>query len=271
MRSYLELAKEVIANGIESEDRTGTGTRSLFGMRIVHDMKDGFPLLTTKKIHFKSVVHELLWMIGGGTNIAPLKAAGVTIWDEWADKFGELGPVYGKQWRAWPDHELSAAHGGCVIECDQLASAIDAIRNNPTSRRIIVSAWNVGQLHKMALPPCHLLYQFYCRNDKLSIQVYQRSCDVGLGLPFNLASYALLLIMVGMVTDKKPDKLIWVGGDVHVYNDHIEALTQQIVRKPYGLPWVMVKKHDNIDDYVPADIKLTDYDPHPAIPMRISI
>src|SRR5215470_11372611 len=228
MHQYLDLMERILADGVEKHDRTGTGTRSVFGHQMRFDLAAGFPLLTTKKLHLKSIIYELLWFLAGDTNIKYLNEHGVTIWDEWADERGELGPVYGRQWRSWP------ARGGGTI--DQIAGVIDAIRHNPDSRRLIVTAWNPADVDEMALPPCHCLFQFYVANRRLSCQLYQRSADVFLGVPFNIASYALLTMMIAQVCDLEPGDFVHTLGDVHLYSNHIEQAKIQLAREPRPLP-----------------------------------
>ncbi len=232
MRTYLNLLQHILDHGAEKGDRTGTGTRSLFGYQMRFDLADGFPLLTTKKLHLKSIIHELLWFLAGQTNVRPLNENGVSIWDEWADDDGELGPVYGYQWRNWP-----TADGGRV---DQISDVIEQIKTNPDSRRLIVSAWNVADVPRMALPPCHLLFQFYVADGRLSCQLYQRSADVFLGVPFNIASYALLTMMVAQVTDLQPGDFVHTFGDVHLYNNHLEQAQLQLTRDPRPLPTMRI-------------------------------
>src|SRR5512143_406125 len=232
MQPYLDFMRRVRDHGFRKADRTGTGTLSVFGHQMRFDLREGFPLLTTKKVHTKSIVHELLWFLRGETNVRSLQAAGVTIWDEWADAQGELGPVYGYQWRSWP-----APDGRHV---DQMANVVDEIRRNPDSRRLVVSAWNVGDIPRMKLPPCHLLFQFYVAGGRLSCQLYQRSCDIFLGVPFNIASYALLTMMVAQVTGYKPGDFVWTGGDTHLYLNHVEQAELQLSRAPRALPTMRI-------------------------------
>lgn len=264
MRQYLDLLNRIFDEGVEKGDRTGTGTTSVFGHQLRFDLAEGFPLLTTKKLHLRSIIHELLWFLQGDTNTAYLKENGVGIWDEWADEEGNLGPVYGHQWRSWgtPD-------GGTV---DQVSQLIEQIRETPDSRRLIVSAWNVGELESMALPPCHLLYQFYVAEGKLSCQLYQRSADVFLGVPFNIASYSLLLLMVAQVTGLEPGDFVHTFGDVHLYSNHIEQARLQLSREPRGLP--SMKLNGEIDDIFAfrfEDFQLEDYDPHPHIKAPVAV
>ena len=264
MKPYLDLVRQVLDQGVPKQDRTGVGTVALFGHQMRLALGDGFPCLTTKKLHLKSIVRELLWFLKGDTNIAYLRRHGVRIWDEWADEEGDLGPVYGRQWRAWP-----LADGGTV---DQIQRVVELIRTDPDSRRMVVSAWNVGELEHMALTPCHCLFQFFVAEGKLSCQLYQRSCDVGLGLPFNLASYALLTMMVAQVTELQPGDFVWTGGDVHIYANHVEPLRQQLTRVPRPLPRMSLRdRGQDIFHFRYDDFTLTDYDPHPHIPLEIAV
>jgi thymidylate synthase len=264
MRQYLELLDHVLENGTRKPDRTGTGTISVFGYQMRFNLEEGFPLLTTKKLHLKSIIHELLWFISGDTNIRYLRENGVKIWDEWADENGNLGPVYGYQWRSWP------AAGGKKI--DQLANVIRSIRESPDSRRHIVSAWNVGELDKMALPPCHILFQFYVAGGKLSCQLYQRSCDIFLGVPFNIASYALLTMMVAQATSLRPGEFIHTLGDAHIYLNHIDQVRLQLTREPYRLPVMKINPDVTvITEFRFSDFTLTDYIAHPHIRGDISV
>jgi len=264
MKQYLDLCKHILSNGVQKSDRTGTGTLSVFGYQMRFDLQEGFPLLTTKKVHTKSIIHELLWFISGDTNIKYLKDNGVTIWDEWADSEGNLGPVYGKQWRSWPEPGWS--------DIDQLQQAIDTIKHVPDSRRIIVSSWNVSQLDYMALPPCHCFFQFYIADGKLSCQLYQRSADVFLGVPFNIASYALLTSMVASICNLIPGEFIHTLGDAHIYNNHIEQVNLQLSREPKSLPKLVLNENiESIDDFCYDDIKIIDYDPHPAIKGKVAV
>ncbi|MBX9844961.1 MAG: thymidylate synthase [Xanthobacteraceae bacterium] len=263
MRQYLELMEHTLADGVEKRDRTGTGTVSVFGHQMRFDLKDGFPLVTTKKLHVKSIVHELLWFLTGDTNIKYLNDNGVRIWDEWADARGDLGPVYGHQWRSWP------AQDGRTI--DQIANVVEMIRRNPDSRRLIVTAWNPADVDKMALPPCHCLFQFYVAKGRLSCQLYQRSADIFLGVPFNIASYALLTHLVAQQTDLKPGEFIWSGGDCHLYLDHIEQARLQLMRAPLPLPRLVIKRlPPTIFDYQYDDFALEDYQAHAHIPAKVS-
>ncbi len=264
MQIYLDLLRDVLENGARKGDRTGTGTLSVFGRQIRMDLAEGFPLLTTKKLHVKSIVHELLWFLRGDTNTAYLKEHGVSIWDEWADENGELGPVYGKQWRAWP------APDGRGI--DQIARVIEQIRHNPDSRRMIVSAWNVGELDRMALMPCHALFQFYVANGKLSCQLYQRSADIFLGVPFNIASYALLTCMMAQVCDLVPGDFVHTFGDLHLYSNHVEQAREQLARAPRALPRLVLNPDvRSVFDFRFQDIRVADYDPHPAIKAPVAV
>jgi thymidylate synthase len=264
MRQYLELMEHVLADGVEKRDRTGTGTLSVFGHQMRFDLSDGFPLLTTKKLHVKSIIHELLWFLAGDTNIKYLKENGVRIWDEWADENGDLGPVYGRQWRSWP-----ARDGG---EIDQIANVVDAIRRNPDSRRLIVTAWNPADVDRMALPPCHLLFQFYVAKGRLSCQLYQRSADVFLGVPFNIASYALLTMMVAQVTGLKPGDFVHTLGDAHLYLNHVEQAHLQLSRAPRALPRMAINPDvKDIFAFRYEDFVLEGYDPHPHIKAEVAV
>ena len=264
MKQYLELLQHVLDTGIEREDRTGTGTFSVFGYQMRFDLSDGFPLLTTKKLHTKSIVHELLWFLRGETNIKSLQDVGVSIWNEWANEQGELGPVYGAQWRAWP------ASDGRTI--DQLSELIAQIKQTPYSRRLIISAWNVGEIDNMALPPCHTMFQFYVADGKLSCQLYQRSADVFLGVPFNIASYALLLQMVAHVTGLKVGEFVHTFGDVHLYKNHINQAKLQLQREPMPLPTMtIVRQVDSIFDFKYDDFELINYHSHPHISAPVAI
>ncbi|MBP0614942.1 thymidylate synthase [Jiella mangrovi] len=264
MRQYLDLLDRVLNEGTEKSDRTGTGTRSVFGHQMRFDLAAGFPLLTTKKLHIRSIVHELLWFLKGDTNIAYLKENGVRIWDEWADEAGELGPVYGAQWRSWPDY-----HGGHI---DQIANLLDAIRKTPHSRRLIVSAWNPALVDEMALPPCHCLFQFYVADGRLSCQLYQRSADIFLGVPFNIASYALLTAMVAQATGLEPGDFVHTLGDAHLYNDHLDQARLQLGREPLPLP--TLKLNPAVDDLFAfrfEDIVIEGYEAHPHIAAKVSV
>jgi thymidylate synthase len=264
MKQYLELMRHVLDNGIDKDDRTGTGTRSTFGYQMRFDLTDGFPLLTTKKLHLKSIIYELLWMLDGGTNIHYLNEHGVTIWDEWADAEGELGPVYGAQWRSWdgPDGETT----------DQIAWVVEEIKHNPDSRRLLVSAWNPAQLDRMALPPCPTMFQFYVRGGRLSCQLYQRSGDIFLGVPFNIASYALLTQMMALVTQLEPGEFIHTLGDAHLYKNHLDQASQQLEREPGVLPRMELNPEVNsILEFDYDDFTLTGYEPHPHISAAVSV
>jgi thymidylate synthase len=264
MRAYLDLLSHVLHHGTPKSDRTGTGTRSVFGWQMRYDLAQGFPLVTTKKVHVKSIVHELIWFLRGDTNIAYLKEHGVSIWDEWADARGDLGPVYGRQWRAWP-----TADGGVV---DQITGVIDEIRRNPDSRRLIVSAWNVGELSKMALMPCHTMFQFYVADGKLSCQLYQRSGDIFLGIPFNIASYALLTHMIAQVVGLAPGDFVHTIGDAHLYDNHVEQARKQLAREPRPLPTLVLNPDvASIFDFTFEDIAIADYDPHPPIRAPVAV
>jgi thymidylate synthase len=263
MKAYLELLRQVRTQGSPKGDRTGTGTRSLFGHQLRFDLSAGFPLVTTKKIHLPAVVHELLWFLRGDTNTAYLRDHGVTIWDEWADRNGELGPVYGHQWRSW-----GAADGRQI---DQISAALALLRTNPDSRRIVVSAWNVGELEQMALQPCHALFQFYVAGGRLSCQLYQRSADVFLGVPFNIASYALLTHMMAQQSELQPGEFIWTGGDCHLYMNHFEQADLQLGRAPYALPRLALRRAPSIFDYRYEDFEFVNYQYHPAIKAPIAV
>jgi thymidylate synthase len=264
MKTYQDLLKHVLEHGTRREDRTGTGTLSVFGHQMRFNLEEGFPLLTTKKVHLKSIIHELIWFLKGETNISYLKENGVTIWDEWADEKGNLGPVYGSQWRSWP-----AADGRHI---DQITQVIEQIQKNPTSRRLIVSAWNVGELDKMALPPCHAFFQFYVADGRLSCQLYQRSADIFLGVPFNIASYAILTMMIAQVTGLKPGDFVHTLGDTHLYLNHVEQAQLQLTREPRALPKMKLNPAvRSIFDFKYADFTLEGYDPHPAIKAPIAV
>ena len=264
MKQYLDLVRHVMEHGVDKEDRTGTGTRSVFGYQLRCNLADGFPLLTTKKVHLKSIIYELLWFLQGDTNVHYLQEHGVRIWNEWADENGDLGPVYGSQWRAWPD-----GHGGTI---DQIAQVIDQIKNTPDSRRIMVSAWNVAEVPTMKLPPCHSLFQFYVAQGKLSLQLYQRSADLFLGVPFNIASYALLLMMVAHVTGLEPGEFVHTFGDAHIYRNHFDQIKEQLSREPRPLPRMILNPDvKSIDDYKYEDFTLEGYDPWPAIKGVVSV
>lgn len=264
MKQYLDLLDHVLSTGTVKSDRTGTGTISVFGYQMRFNLDDGFPILTTKKLHLKSIMHELLWFISGSTNIGYLKEKGVSIWDEWADSEGNLGPVYGYQWRSWP-----AADGRRI---DQLSEVISSIKTNPDSRRHLVCAWNVGEIDKMALPPCHVLFQFYVSNGRLSCQLYQRSADIFIGVPFNIASYALLLMMVAQVTGLKPGEFIHTLGDAHIYLNHVEQVKLQLTRKPFPLPKMIINPDvKDIFSFRYEDFVLSGYESHPHIKGEIAV
>ncbi|MGI2854350.1 thymidylate synthase [Shewanella algae] len=264
MQQYLDLMQHILDAGTEKSDRTGTGTRSVFGYQMRFDLSKGFPLVTTKKCHLRSIIHELLWFLKGDTNVAYLHENKVTIWDEWADEAGNLGPVYGAQWRSWPTPD-----GGHI---DQIAQVIEQIKSQPDSRRLIVSAWNVSELDKMALAPCHAFFQFYVADGKLSCQLYQRSCDVFLGLPFNIASYALLTMMVAQQCDLELGDFVWTGGDTHLYSNHMEQTALQLSREPKPLPQMkLIRKPESIFDYRFEDFELSGYEPHPHIKAPVAI
>ena len=260
---YEDLLRDVLENGTAKGDRTGTGTRSVFGRQIRYDLSESFPLLTTKKVYFKAVVGELLWFLRGESNVRWLQDNGIRIWNEWADDDGELGPVYGVQWRSWPTPD-----GGHI---DQIEQVIKDLTDNPDSRRILVSAWNVAELDKMALMPCHLLFQLYVADGKLSMQVYQRSADMFLGVPFNIASYALLTHMFAQQAGLEVGELIWTGGDCHIYNDHVEQVKEQLSREARPYPQLKLKKAASIFDYTFDDIEVEGYDPHPTISAKVSV
>ncbi len=264
MQQYLNLLRHILDNGVQKSDRTGTGTISSFGYQVRFDLQQGFPLVTTKKLHLKSIIYELLWFLKGETNIAYLKENGVSIWNEWANGEGELGPVYGKQWRSW-----QGANGRTI---DQISDVISEIKTNPDSRRLIVSAWNVGDLPEMALMPCHALFQFYVAEGKLSCQLYQRSADVFLGVPFNIASYALLTMMIAQVCNLKPGDFIHTFGDVHIYNNHLDQVQLQLGRKPFPLPVIKLNPTiKNIFDFKYEDFALANYQFHPAIKAPVAV
>ena len=264
MKQYLDLLQDILDNGTEKGDRTGTGTLSVFGRQIRFDLQEGFPLVTTKKLHLKSIIYELLWFLQGNTNIKYLNDHGVKIWNEWADENGELGPVYGHQWRSWPTPD-----GGSI---DQISQVVNQLKNNPDSRRIIVSAWNVAEVNKMALPPCHTLFQFYVADGKLSCQLYQRSADVFLGVPFNIASYALLTMMMAQVSDLQPGEFIHTFGDTHLYLNHLEQAKLQLSRSPRPMPKMQLNPEvKSIFDFKYEDFSLLDYDPHPHIKAPVAV
>ncbi len=264
MKTYLDLLDHVLTHGVRKEDRTGTGTLSVFGHQMRFPLADGFPLLTTKKLHTRSIIHELLWFLKGDTNIGYLRDNGVTIWDEWADAEGNLGPVYGAQWRSWPTPDGQ--------HIDQITRVVEDIRHSPDSRRLIVSAWNVGELPHMALPPCHALFQFYVAEGRLSCQLYQRSADIFLGVPFNIASYALLTHMVAQQTDLEPGEFIWTGGDCHLYLNHLDQARLQLSRTPRALPRLkLARRPESIFDYRFEDFVIEGYDPWPGIKAPIAV
>lgn len=264
MKQYLDLMRHVREQGVFKEDRTGTGTYSCFGYQMRFDLSEGFPLVTTKKLHLRSIIHELLWFLSGETNISYLKENGVSIWDEWADEEGNLGPVYGSQWRSWP-----AADGRHI---DQITRLVEQIKNNPDSRRLIVSAWNVGEIDNMALPPCHAFFQFYVADGKLSCQLYQRSADIFLGVPFNIASYALLVHMMAQQCDLEVGDFVWTGGDVHLYANHLEQTDLQLSREPLPLPkLVIARKPESIFDYQFEDFAIEGYEHHPHIKAPVAV
>ena len=264
MKQYLDLMNHVLAGGVEKPDRTGTGTLSIFGCQMRFDLEQGFPLVTTKKLHTKSIIYELLWFLKGDTNVKYLNDHDVNIWNEWADSDGDLGPIYGAQWRSWRTADSRSI--------DQISLAIDQIKSNPDSRRLIVSAWNVGELDRMALPPCHLLFQFYVAGGRLSCQLYQRSADVFLGLPFNIASYAFLIHMIAQQCDLRPGDLVWTGGDVHLYQNHLEQARLQLGREPFPLPMLVIKRRPpSIFDYGYEDFDIQGYQSHPHIAARVAV
>ncbi len=261
---YETLLRDVYEHGAHKSDRTGTGTRSVFGRQMRFSLFEGFPLVTTKKLHIRSIIHELLWFLSGSTNIGYLKENGVSIWDEWADENGDLGPVYGRQWRSWP------AKNGETI--DQISNLIDLIKHDPDSRRMIVSAWNPADVPEMALPPCHCLFQFYVADGRLSCQLYQRSCDLFLGVPFNIASYSLLTHMIAQQCDLEPGDFVWTGGDCHIYDNHVEQTELQLSREPRPYPKLVIKRRpESIFDYKFEDFEIVGYDPHPAIKAPVAV
>ncbi|HDR51219.1 MAG TPA: thymidylate synthase [Mariniphaga anaerophila] len=264
MKQYLHLLETILENGVEKNDRTGTGTISVFGHQMRFNLSEGFPVVTTKKLHLKSIIHELLWFLSGDTNVKYLQDNGVRIWNEWADENGELGHIYGYQWRSWPTPDGK--------HIDQISNVVESIKNNPDSRRHIVSAWNVGELDKMNLPPCHVLFQFYVAGGKLSCQLYQRSADVFLGVPFNIASYALLTLMMAQVTGLKPGDFVHTFGDVHIYSNHMEQVKLQLTREPYPLPTMKINPEvKSIFDFTFDDFELVGYQAHPHIKGRVAI
>ena len=264
MHQYLDFLRHILEHGVRKQDRTGTGTISTFGHQMRFDLAQGFPVVTTKKLHLRSIIHELIWFLRGDTNTSYLRDNGVTIWDEWADADGELGPVYGKQWRNW-----ETADGRSI---DQLADVVAQIKTDPDSRRLVVSAWNVGDLSKMALPPCHLLFQFYVAERKLSCQLYQRSCDAGLGVPFNIASYALLTHLVAQQCNLDAGDFVWTGGDCHIYLNHLQQIELQLTRQPLPLPHLIIRRRANsLFDYRFDDFDISGYDAHSAIAMPVAV
>jgi len=264
MRQYLDLLRTIRETGARKDDRTGTGTLSVFGHQMRFDLGDGFPVVTTKKLHLRSIIHELLWFLNGDTNVKYLRDHGVTIWDEWADENGDLGPIYGAQWRGW-----ATADGRHI---DQMQRVLEQIRSDPSSRRIIVSAWNVGELERMALAPCHTLYQFHVAHGRLSVQVYQRSADVFLGVPFNIASYALLLHLFAQQTNLTPGDLVWTGGDCHLYLNHLEQADEQLAREPLALPKLLIKRRPpSLFEYAYEDFEIVGYRSHAAIKAPIAV
>ena len=264
MKEYLDLRNRIMTEGVEKTDRTGTGTKSIFGHQMRFNLEDGFPLLTTKKLHLKSIIYELLWFLNGDTNVRYLQEHGVRIWNEWADENGELGPVYGHQWRSWPDY-----HGGTI---DQIQNVLNLIKNSPDSRRMIVSAWNVAEVEKMALPPCHTMFQFYVANGRLSLQLYQRSADTFLGVPFNIASYALLLMMMAQTTGLKAGDFIHTTGDTHLYKNHFEQARLQLTRTPRKLPKMVINPDvKDLFSFKYEDFQLEGYDPYPHIAATVSV
>ncbi|MER5811867.1 thymidylate synthase [Streptomyces sp. NPDC002033] len=260
---YEDLLRLVLASGTAKADRTGTGTRSVFGHQLRYDLSRGFPLITTKKVHLKSIVYELLWFLRGDSNVGWLREHGVTIWDEWADENGDLGPVYGAQWRSWPTPDGS--------HVDQITEVLDTLRRDPDSRRMIVSAWNVAELPNMALAPCHAFFQFYVADGKLSCQLYQRSADLFLGVPFNIASYALLTHMVAQQAGLEPGDFIWTGGDCHIYDNHVEQVTEQLSRMPFAFPELSLRRADSLFDYAFEDVAVLGYKHHPAIKAPVAV
>ena len=264
MKQYLDLCRRVLTEGVEKTDRTGTGTISVFGHQMRFNLEEGFPLLTTKKLHLKSIIYELLWFLQGDTNVKYLQEHGVRIWNEWADENGELGPVYGHQWRSWPDY-----NGGTI---DQISKVVEMIKKTPDSRRLMVSAWNVAEVDKMALPPCHSLFQFYVADGRLSLQLYQRSADIFLGVPFNIASYALLLQMMAQVTGLKAGDFVHTFGDAHIYLNHLEQVKLQLTREPRPLPKMLINPDvKDLFSFDYEDFQLVDYDPHPHIPGVVAV
>ena len=267
MKAYLDLLRHIQAHGTVKNDRTGTGTISTFGYQMRFDLSEGFPVLTTKRLHLRSIIHELLWFLRGDTNIAYLRENGVTIWDEWADADGNLGPVYGSQWRSWPAPTPDDPNR----TIDQISNVLDLVKNHPDSRRMVVSAWNPAEVENMALPPCHALFQFYVADGKLSCQLYQRSCDMFLGVPFNIASYSLLTMMMAQQAGLKPGEFVWTGGDCHVYDNHVDQFLEQLGRKPYPYPTIEIRKADSLFDYQYEDFKVVGYQHHPTIKAPVAV
>ena len=263
MQPYLSLLNRILTEGHQKGDRTGTGTLSVFGHQTRYDLQDGFPLLTTKKLHLKSIIYELLWFLRGDTNVRWLQDHGVRIWNEWADENGDLGPVYGHQWRSWPDYR-----GGTI---DQIAQVEEMIKRNPNSRRMLVTAWNPAEVEDMALPPCHCLFQFYVADGRLSLQLYQRSADTFLGVPFNIASYSLLTLMMAQQTGLEPGEFVWTGGDCHVYDNHIDQVLEQLSRTPYPYPQIRIRKADSLFDYDYSDFEIVNYQHHPTIKAPVAV
>ena len=263
MQPYLSLLNRILTEGHQKGDRTGTGTLSVFGHQMRYDLQDGFPLLTTKKLHLKSIIYELLWFLRGDTNVRWLQDHGVRIWNEWADENGDLGPVYGHQWRSWPDYR-----GGTI---DQIAQVEEMIKRNPNSRRMLVTAWNPAEVEDMALPPCHCLFQFYVADGRLSLQLYQRSADTFLGVPFNIASYSLLTLMMAQQTGLEPGEFVWTGGDCHVYDNHIDQVLEQLSRTPYSYPQIRIRKADSLFDYDYSDFEIVNYQHHPTIKAPVAV
>lgn len=263
MQPYLSLLDRILTEGHQKGDRTGTGTLSVFGHQMRYDLQDGFPLLTTKKLHLKSIIYELLWFLRGDTNVRWLQDHGVRIWNEWADENGDLGPVYGHQWRSWPDYR-----GGTI---DQIAQVEEMIKRNPNSRRMLVTAWNPAEVEDMALPPCHCLFQFYVADGRLSLQLYQRSADTFLGVPFNIASYSLLTLMMAQQTGLEPGEFVWTGGDCHVYDNHIDQVLEQLSRTPYPYPQIRIRKADSLFDYDYSDFEIVNYQHHPTIKAPVAV
>ena len=271
-KQYLDLCRHILENGVEKTDRTGTGTLSTFGYQMRFNLAEGFPLLTTKKLHWPSIAHELLWFLSGDTNTKYLRENGVRIWDEWSDERGNLGPVYGKQWRMWENPAYEYGNYDADDAIDQIAQVIEQIRSNPDSRRLIVNAWNVGELDEMALPPCHLLFQFYVADGKLSCQLYQRSADVFLGLPFNIASYSLLTHMIAHITGLEVGEFVHTLGDAHIYSNHIEQVKTQLERESRDLPSLNIKRAvSDIDDFTFDDFEIVGYNPHPHIAGKVAV